>query len=104
MRYNVAGRRRRILSALPACPMEDRESEPKLQPGRYAAIDVGTNSVLLLVADISEDGRLTPICQQSRITRLGENVSASRALSRGAIRRTVETVAEYTAAARQAQA
>jgi hypothetical protein len=39
--------------------------EDSLHPGRYAAIDVGTNSVLLLVADISPAGELVSVHERS---------------------------------------
>src|SRR5919201_5537477 len=40
---------------------------------RVAAVDIGTNSTRLLVADV-DDGRLADIERQTRITRLGEGV------------------------------
>lgn len=73
-----------------------------LQPGRYAAIDIGTNSVLLLVAEITRDGELLPLLERSRITRLGENVSGTGVLSEGAMSRTLRTVVDYVIAAREA--
>jgi exopolyphosphatase/guanosine-5'-triphosphate,3'-diphosphate pyrophosphatase len=46
---------------------------------RVAAIDLGTNSTRLLVADV-EDGRLDEIVRRLTITRLGEGVDARRRL------------------------
>ena len=46
---------------------------------RVAAIDLGTNSTRLLVADI-EDGRICDIARETRITRLGEGVDERRRL------------------------
>ena len=40
---------------------------------RVAAIDQGTNSTRLLVADV-EDGRVDELHRETRITRLGEGV------------------------------
>jgi exopolyphosphatase / guanosine-5'-triphosphate,3'-diphosphate pyrophosphatase len=40
---------------------------------RVAAIDIGTNSTRLLVADV-DGGRITDIARETRITRLGEGV------------------------------
>ena len=40
---------------------------------RVAAVDIGTNSTRLLVADV-DDGRLADVERQTRITRLGEGV------------------------------
>ena len=46
---------------------------------RVAAIDLGTNSTRLLVADV-EDGRAEELHRETRITRLGEGVDARRRL------------------------
>src|ERR687887_1683891 len=40
---------------------------------RVAAVDIGTNSTRLLVADV-DDGRLADVERHTRITRLGEGV------------------------------
>ncbi len=70
---------------------------------RRAAIDIGTNSVRLLVADV-EDGRITPVLQRMEITRLGEGLSQSPVLIPQAIGRTVRAVREFAAEAEQAGA
>lgn len=63
---------------------------------RVAAIDVGTNSTRLLVAEtIGQSFR--PLDRRMTITRLGEGVDRTRALSEEALRRTFSTVAEYAA-------
>ena len=65
---------------------------------RLAAVDIGTNSVRLLVADVSGRGReasLTPVERLMRITRLGQGVDASRALDPSAIERTLAVLHEY---------
>src|SRR5262249_46916396 len=87
-----------------AARMHPPEPEHNLQPGRYAAIDVGTNSVLLLIADVGRDGRLETIAEDSQITRLGENVSATRTLSAPAIKRTLQVVRDYVDRARLEEA
>ena len=61
---------------------------------RVAAIDVGTNSVRLLVADRTPDG-LTEIERDLVITRLGEGVDAARMLGEAALERTVGAIARY---------
>jgi exopolyphosphatase/guanosine-5'-triphosphate,3'-diphosphate pyrophosphatase len=65
---------------------------------RVAAVDVGTNSVRLLVADVERRGAdttLEPIDRRMRITRLGEGVDASRELAPAAVERTLEALREY---------
>ena len=63
---------------------------------RVAAIDVGTNSTRLLVAEAIGQG-FRPLDRRMTITRLGEGVDRSRALSDEALKRTFSTVAEYAA-------
>jgi exopolyphosphatase/guanosine-5'-triphosphate,3'-diphosphate pyrophosphatase len=47
--------------------------------GRVAAIDLGTNSTRLLVADV-DDGRIHELERDARVTRLGEGVDERRRL------------------------
>jgi exopolyphosphatase/guanosine-5'-triphosphate,3'-diphosphate pyrophosphatase len=66
---------------------------------RLAAIDVGTNTVLLLVAE-ERDGRLEPVVERAEITRLGRGVDASGRLAPEAIRETAEALGRFAAEAR----
>jgi exopolyphosphatase / guanosine-5'-triphosphate,3'-diphosphate pyrophosphatase len=67
---------------------------------RVAAVDLGTNSTRLLVADV--DGtRITEIERLLRITRLGDGVDASHRLDAAAAERVHATLAEYAARARE---
>jgi exopolyphosphatase/guanosine-5'-triphosphate,3'-diphosphate pyrophosphatase len=66
---------------------------------RRAVIDIGTNSVKLLVADVSE-GEISPVISKSETTRLGENLNQTGSLASAAIARTVTTVAEFADKAR----
>jgi exopolyphosphatase/guanosine-5'-triphosphate,3'-diphosphate pyrophosphatase len=68
---------------------------------RLAGVDIGTNSVRLLVADVEgvgRDARVTPVERRMRITRLGQGVDAARALAPDAIDRTIEVLREYRGA------
>ncbi len=74
---------------------------------RVAAIDCGTNSIRLLVADLTADGgavRLTDVHREMRVVRLGEGVDATGRLSTGALDRTWHALSDYTATLRAAGA
>jgi exopolyphosphatase / guanosine-5'-triphosphate,3'-diphosphate pyrophosphatase len=71
---------------------------------RVAAVDIGTNSVRLLVADGeggTRDGgdaraaKVAPVERLMRITRLGQGVNETRALHPDAIERTLTVLREY---------
>jgi exopolyphosphatase / guanosine-5'-triphosphate,3'-diphosphate pyrophosphatase len=65
---------------------------------RVAAVDMGTNSTRLLVADIEgrgRDAKLVPVDRRTRITRLGQGVDRDRTLHPDAIARTLEVLREY---------
>lgn len=68
--------------------------------GRWATIDVGTNTVLLLVAERRGAG-LAPVLERADITRLGRGVDATGRLEPAAIRETVAVIAGYARAARE---
>ncbi|HBQ58116.1 MAG TPA: Ppx/GppA family phosphatase [Balneolaceae bacterium] len=59
-----------------------------------AAIDIGTNTVLLLVADVIS-GQLKPVHEEQRIPRLGRGVDADRIINEEATRRVSEALREY---------
>lgn len=61
---------------------------------RVAAVDVGTNTALLLIADV-EDGRLTPVNEEERFVRLGEGVDASRRIGSAALDRMARALESY---------
>lgn len=61
---------------------------------RVAAIDIGTNSVLLLIAE-RRGGDLVALVERATITRLGQGVDASRALAPEAVERTLACLARY---------
>jgi len=67
---------------------------------RRAVIDIGTNTVKLLVADVSGGG-IIPIVSKDAAVRLGQGVDETRRLSRVAIARTVQAIADYAADARE---
>ncbi|MGH3761966.1 exopolyphosphatase [Actinophytocola sp.] len=76
---------------------------------RLAAIDCGTNSIRLLVADVTtgDDGtsdgtaHLRDVHREMRIVRLGEGVDATGRLGEAALGRTRTALADYTAICRR---
>jgi exopolyphosphatase/guanosine-5'-triphosphate,3'-diphosphate pyrophosphatase len=71
---------------------------------RLASVDIGTNSVRLLVADVDgrgSDARLTAIDRRMNITRLGQGVDGGRRLHPDAVARTLAVLDQYGAAARE---
>ncbi len=68
-------------------------------PERIAAIDVGTNTVLLLVAERRGAGA-APLVERAEITRLGRGVDATGRLDPAALEETVAVLAAYAAEAR----
>ncbi|MDT5126231.1 MAG: exopolyphosphatase / guanosine-5-triphosphate,3-diphosphate pyrophosphatase [Mycobacterium sp.] len=65
---------------------------------RVGAIDCGTNSIRLLIADVdpeSNGGRLHDVHREMRIVRLGEGVDATGQFAPAALARTRVALAEY---------
>jgi exopolyphosphatase / guanosine-5'-triphosphate,3'-diphosphate pyrophosphatase len=67
---------------------------------RVAAVDLGTNSTRLLVADV-EDGRVEEVERRLEITRLGEGVDRRRLLLPTAVARVRNCLVEYRRAAEE---
>lgn len=62
---------------------------------RVATVDVGTNTVLLLVAALRSERRLETLDRRERFARLGEGVDEHGVLDDAAIGRVVEVVGAY---------
>jgi exopolyphosphatase/guanosine-5'-triphosphate,3'-diphosphate pyrophosphatase len=73
-------------------------------PARYAVIDVGTNSVKLLVAERAGDGRWVTIRDRTEVARLGEGLTESGEISPAAVARTADAIAAMVADARAERA
>ncbi|MFI6170228.1 exopolyphosphatase [Nocardia sp. NPDC051052] len=68
---------------------------------RVAAVDCGTNSLRLLIADVLADGTLADVHREMRIVRLGKGVDATGSLAPDAIERTRVALADYVALMRE---
>ncbi len=69
----------------------DRE----LRRDRVAAIDCGTNSIRLLIAELDPSGRLVDLDRRLEIVRLGQGVDATGEFEPEALRRTFAAVQRY---------
>ncbi|MFF2030260.1 exopolyphosphatase [Arthrobacter sp. NPDC058192] len=79
---------------------------------RVAAVDCGTNSIRLLIADVQADvkpdstagqrtPRLTDIVREMRVVRLGQGVDATAELAQEALERTFAAARDYAALIRE---
>lgn len=69
--------------------------------GRVAAVDCGTNSIRLLVADVGADGRLTDVQRRMEIVRLGHGVDRTGVIAPEAMARTLARCHEYAGQCRE---
>lgn len=74
-----------------------------MQTARRAVIDVGTNSVKLLIADVA-GADVHPVHEESRQTRLGKGFYETHRLQPEPIARTAEAVWEFAGTARERSA
>ena len=71
---------------------------------RLAAIDIGTNSTKMTIADVDPNGSIDVIAEDSDVTRLGQGVDQTKRLSDDAMARTRLAIVRFAEAARQAGA
>ncbi|WP_194163763.1 Ppx/GppA phosphatase family protein [Mycolicibacterium sp. P1-5] len=71
-----------------------------VETNRVAAIDCGTNSIRLLIADLA-GGRLHDVHREMRIVRLGQGVDATGQFAPDALARTQAALADYAALLKQ---
>ena len=67
---------------------------------RVAAVDMGTNSIRLLVAEPAESGGIAEVARDMVITRLGTGVDRTHRLDPAALDRTMEVLGRYARRAR----
>jgi len=63
------------------------------EPARYAVIDVGTNSVKLLIGERDLAGRWRTVVDRAELTRLGEGLEQHRVIVDAALERTAVAIA-----------
>jgi exopolyphosphatase/guanosine-5'-triphosphate,3'-diphosphate pyrophosphatase len=62
--------------------------------GRFAVVDVGTNSVKFVIGERSKDGEWGTVVERAEVTRLGEGLDRAGELSEEPIARTIDAVAD----------
>ena len=67
---------------------------------RVASIDIGTNTILLLIARVDE-GEVKPLFEMETIVRLGEGVQSNGALAEEAMKRGLHTLTQYIGRCRE---
>ncbi len=70
-------------------------TEPPSCSGRYAAIDIGTVTCRLLVADVDAEGRIREVFRDRDIANLGVGVDSSGRLAADAVERVGETIDRF---------
>ena len=70
---------------------------PSMPDPRFASLDVGSNTVRLLLAERTRRGWVRPLRIERSITRLGGDFSADGNLDEKAMRRTLEALAAFAA-------
>jgi exopolyphosphatase / guanosine-5'-triphosphate,3'-diphosphate pyrophosphatase len=68
---------------------------------RVATIDIGTNTVLLLVAEGGHGDSLRAVAERATITRLGQGVDRTRELAPDAVKRTIDCLEQYAGVVRE---
>jgi exopolyphosphatase/guanosine-5'-triphosphate,3'-diphosphate pyrophosphatase len=62
---------------------------------KYAAIDIGSNSVLMVVAESNGHGHLEELADEGEISRLGEGLQATGFLKPEAMERTIRVLSRF---------
>lgn len=65
---------------------------------RVGALDCGTNSLRLLIADVADDGELSDVRREMQIVRLGRGIDATGRIAPESMERTLAAAREYAEA------
>ncbi len=63
---------------------------------KFAAVDIGTNSCRLLIADIDKNQQLIPLQRGLMQTRLGQGLSSNGRINDQAVKRTIVCLSQFT--------
>lgn len=72
-----------------------------LQPGRFGAIDIGTVTCRMLIADVLSDGSVQDVERAYTIVNLGEDVDATGVLKESTIARAEDAIKNYLCLAKE---
>jgi exopolyphosphatase/guanosine-5'-triphosphate,3'-diphosphate pyrophosphatase len=75
--------------------MDSNSSEGKKIMKRIAGVDIGTNTILMSIADKSEDGNFNVIADYHEIARLGEGINHSGLINNNALSRAKEILKKF---------
>lgn len=62
---------------------------------KIAAIDIGTHSVLLLIAEKHSDGTIIPLIEEATLTRIGEGMGSTSVFLPAGMQRTLDVLKKY---------
>jgi len=62
---------------------------------KLAAVDIGTNSTRLLVAEVSEKGQVKEVLKLGKVTKLGKGIKQTKRISPESMARTLDTLREF---------
>src|SRR5919198_1207735 len=62
---------------------------------RFASVDIGSNTLLLLIAEVGQGGELRAVRDECRFGRLGQGLDRSGRLASEAVERSLSIAREY---------
>ncbi len=78
---------------------------PKLLMKRASLIDIGTNTALLLIADLDPvNNRILPVFHHQTIVRLGKNVDEQKIIDHAALQRLIQCMLDFKALSKEHKA
>ncbi len=68
---------------------------------RYASIDIGTNTILMLIGDVDGEMRINPLKDFYSVPRIGKSVSTTGRLDDDSVARALDVLTRYKASAEE---